>query len=79
MKSKPSDLPLKDRKAIRAALDLIYNTDCNLNTLRKNANLKKHFFSLYSFKLVHITQVEQRLLLTSAGEDLLYYLNSKLI
>lgn len=78
-KSKVSELSKKDRILIKSALDFIYNNDCTLLTLKKHSNLKKHFYSLYSFKLIHVTEIEQRILLTEAGVDLLCYLNSLLI
>ena len=68
----------KDKKTIRTILDYIHNNDCTVSTLSKQTKLKKHFLSFYYLKIVHITQYEQRILLTSTGEDLLCYLNSML-
>lgn len=79
MKDKSLKFSKQDRRNIKSVLDLIFNTDCNLSMLKTNSKFKDYFVALYQFKLIHITRIEQRILLTSEGEDLLYYLNSELI
>ncbi len=59
-------------------LETILNNDIPSNFIQKNKTIRKYFKMLLDYNLIYLSESTQRFLLTSYGENILYWIKANL-